>query len=253
MILLPSGGKALEPLFKELEIVKGTYAELKGIHKFGFNPDIDIGAGEDVIGAGGLYPWIVTAGTASIVSNDVKDDVEGVGGQKIVLDGLDENGNIQIIEYEMDGTTPVVTTGDLWLRCPRAYITDIGSELDNAGTITVTVDSKIVATITPGTGQTLQCVYTIPLGYTGYIEEYYTSPGANAAAAYIISDLITRENGKAWRVRERHSISIGSGIPLKIKYPIKLLPLTDIRIHIDDASDVNNRISATMEILLVKD
>lgn len=246
---LPSGGWVEAPVDLLMAIATRQIPDLIGIRKFGYNDDLD--APEDIIRAGGSYVWIVTAGTASIVSSSINDDLAGTGAQKIMLDGLDASGNIQIVEVDMDGTTPVVTT-ETWLRCPRAYVSQSGSGQVNAGLITVTIDSKIAIQINAGDGQSLYAVYTVPLGYKGYITSYHMPIGINVSAAYVIGMIKTNTNGQGWRTREIFSSSVANATPVKLDYPIELDELTDIIFTTDAVSDVNTKISASFDIFLVK-
>src|SRR6056300_1351924 len=50
-----------------------------------------------------------------------------------------------------------------------AAVTSSNTAADNVGTVTVTVDSKSAAIISPARGQTLMTLYTIPAGKKGYL------------------------------------------------------------------------------------
>ena len=78
----------------------------------------------------------------------------------------------------MDGTTTVTTTQQ-FLRVFRMSVETAGSFGNNEGTITATYTggADVAATISPGNGQTLMALYTIPAGYTGYLLSIDVSSG----------------------------------------------------------------------------
>ena len=133
----------------------------------------------------GPYNWIPSARLLEVVSSSASDTLAGVGVQKILISGLDANYN-QISEtVSMNGTTPV-TTVNQYFRINRAISTQAGSTQVNVGSISIrdTGGGTLRATIPivlagTGIGITSQSAYTVPAGYTLFVESSILSINRN--------------------------------------------------------------------------
>lgn len=136
-------------------------------NKFGYNPDVDVGT-EVVASWGGTFTPLTTATEISIVSTDIADDAGGTGCNSVYIYGIDENRNEAIKYYELNGTTPVVTTGDSWLGINRIAMFLCGTGQVNAGTITATAvtGGSTMGQMPAGGGVTQQCIFHVPAGHT---------------------------------------------------------------------------------------
>lgn len=150
-----------------LDIARGVAGPFSHVHKFGENNDIDTGSDPETIwSAGGLYPWdsLSSAQTLYVLSDDANDTDD------LVIQGLDEDYNLQTETVTLTGTTAVTTT-NTFLRVFRMQYMDGGNE----GVITARVTSAsgtIVAQIDEEKSQTLMAVYTVPAGHRAYITGY---------------------------------------------------------------------------------
>jgi len=185
-----------------VQAAKGAYGP--AIYKFGFNPAI--GTDEETVwDAGGLYSYISTAGSVSVVSSDAADDISGTGAQKITIDGLDENWLPKSLEVDMDGTSST-TVASTFIRVFRSFVSQAGSGEVNAGDITLSIGGTTVAKISADMGQTLMAVYTIPAGFTGYITQWSFSSGASASNKYLDGRLIVRKNAGIIQTKARSTV-----------------------------------------------
>ena len=139
-------------------------------NKFGYNSDIDIGT-EVLASWGGTYNPMTTARTLSIASLSANDVDGGTGCHGVVIYGVDENYNQQVVVKLLNGVTPVVTT-ELWLGVTRMAIFRAGSSHINEGVITATatIDSTIQAQIEIGEGTSQQCIYHVGQNSQGLID-----------------------------------------------------------------------------------
>ena len=151
--------------------------------KFGFNNDL--GATWEPIheSSEATYSWPDHADVLNIVSGSADDSgVAGTaaGAHTITIIGLDGDLNEITETVTLQGQTIVSTTNQFY-RVNRAFVASGGTDLDNAGAISIdtAVDSDTVAVIPAGEGQTLQAVYTVPAGYTGYIKRFAISAASN--------------------------------------------------------------------------
>ena len=185
-----------------VQAAKGAYGQ--AVYKFGFNSAITTDE-ETVWDVGGIYSYPSSAGIATIVSTSTADDLVGTGAQKIKIEGLDANYQVQIVEVEMDGTTNVVTT-ETFIRVYRVFVSQAGSGKVNAGNITISVGGAVIAQISANQGQSLMAVYTIPSGFTGYITQWSFSSGSSASNKYLDGRLIIQRFSGVIQTKARSTI-----------------------------------------------
>lgn len=177
-----------------LEVKKGNIPGHSSVSKYGRNYRIN--TVPEVIWSGSTtpYPWIVTAGPASVVSDHINDDGSplGTGARTVTIEGLNSSWAEQSETVTMNGIVPVVTASS-WKRIHRMYVETVGSHTLNEGTIQATVDGDVVAEIPQDKGQTIMAVYTVPHGKTGYLWEPWLIVNMQQAAA-VNYELFAREN-----------------------------------------------------------
>ena len=139
-------------------------------NKFGYNNDIDIGT-EVLWSVGGSFTRLTTARTLSIVSTSTDDDIGGIGATKVIVYGIDENRLSQTEVVDMDGTTPVTTSGS-WLGVNRIAVYLCGTAENNVGTITATAttDLTVQGEIPATEGSTQQCIFFTQDNHTALID-----------------------------------------------------------------------------------
>jgi lipopolysaccharide export system protein LptA len=167
----------------------GAVPGVSPMNKFGTNEDVGTSF-EDIWEQGGKWVKIPTATTLEVASTSTLDTLAGTGAQKIMVSGLDANYDVLEEEVELTGQTPVLTTG-LFLYVNRAYVTQAGTTEANQGIIRIADDSTTWATGVPATasavqaqintlhGQTQQCIYTVPRGFTAFVAAGYLTTDSN--------------------------------------------------------------------------
>lgn len=138
-------------------------AAVRSIPILGENRDIDSGAVPETIAPmGGAYQFPTSATTVSIVSTSAQDTYgTGTGSWIALIEGLDSNYEEIIETVNLTGLTPALTTQS-FLRINSFRTVYHGSGKVNAGTITATVDSKIVRQIDIGEVLDHSAVFTVP-------------------------------------------------------------------------------------------
>ena len=193
----------------------------------------------------GLYVYHLDYGASAkaidIVSSSASDTAV-----TITVQGLDADGVLQTVTKTLTGTTAVTTT-ETWSRVFRAYNSS-STNLVGAVTITETAEvAKILAKVSASDQQTLMAVYTIPLGYTGYLFQGTANIGSGKEAVITYT---TRANGGVFRTQEK--LPIYQAI-IEASRPFQRIPaLTDIEVRAA-ATQTGNVIGATMGILVIKD
>jgi hypothetical protein len=231
-----------------LHVGIGMFPRWSVIDKFGKNAAV--GTSFEPVSNGGSAVLLTTAETLDIVSNNDNDTLLGTGAQKITIEGLDANFAEQTLEVDMDGQTPVTTTGTTWMRFFIAKVTQVGSDASstNIGTITISATTTTTATliILPVEGRTQNAQYTIPAGKTGFLDKiFFTSD----AALVMTGQLQVRPFEEGWQVQREmliqnehifDDLSGSDAIPEK----------SDIRWMAKAATGVTNDATGGFKILL---
>lgn len=151
--------------------------------------------------------------------------------EPITIEGLDIDGEAVTQTITLNGQVTVPLTTPLW-RVNRAYNADGNPLVGNVyifvngatvGGIPSTV-TDVRAFISPGHGQTLQAVYTVPAGKTAYFVGIESSLTKGVGATVITANLqgSTREFGHQFRVQDEFNL-ISSGTSNKTyNFPVPL-------------------------------
>lgn len=243
-----------------LEIQKGNVAGHSIVHKFGRNPDVDIGSTpEDIWNTGGEVTWQILADTLAIVSASANDDAGASGAQEIAIEGLDEDFNAISEAIALDGATPV-TTVNRYLRVFRSYVTQAGTyhgSNEGAITATYTTSTDTAFTIGLGTGQTELGLYTVPAEKIGMLlsATLNVDSGSSKTAQITLNqcpnaqDVTTPFTGAARRVLTFDGIN-GQYIYTP-RAPIVFDERTDIWFACEVATANNTPISVDFDVMLV--
>lgn len=250
------------------EIAKGNITGHSHINKFGMNSEVDTGDTYDIweLGTDTLgvpeYTWPSSAETMNISSST---DADSGATYLVTIEGLDANWVLQSTEVQLTGWTPVAASGT-WIRVFRMYSTGSSSTAGNvyaANTATGTLGNNGVPTalntvrsyFSADGQQTLQALFSIPANTTGYIAKWWTSIlGAVGASQTITAEILTRNFGMAFRVKQSVDLSSDGG-PWQYEwlFPDPVPAQSDIVIHVHDASTINMSVSGGFDIILVDD
>jgi hypothetical protein len=157
----------------ELQVVRNQIENHKSIFKFGFNPDVN-GAEETIWDVGGIYAYPSTAvvmtvttdaGTPAKVTTDAGTPAND-NGVVVTVEGLDGDCNEISEEVTLAGAGTADTT-KTFFRVFRAYVS--GSQAPT-GNLNITNGGTTYARITLGENQTLMALWTVPAGYTGFLD-----------------------------------------------------------------------------------
>ena len=129
------------------------------------------------------YTYITAASTLSLVSTSASDDTSA----KILINGLDSNFNPISETLAMNGTG-AVTTVNSYFRVNNLVMVSPGtSQNTNIGTITLKHSSNVIAQINAGVGKSQSTIYTVPAGYSFYLD----LAEVNTSNSYTGSTIIT--------------------------------------------------------------
>ena len=249
LITTSSGSESGTPFY--LEVQQGKIPGYSMVNKFGYNPSIGSGSFETIWETGDEYPWQSSAVTVDVVSDDTNDDVAGTGARTLRIQGLDGSYNFAEETVDMDGTTTVTTT-QTFLRVFRMSVQTAGTSGNNIGNISVTYTggSDVAATISPGNGQTLMCLYTIPAGYTGYLLSIDVSSGKDQEMDF---KFIQRDNSVTNAAfQTKQFLNVRGGQTSVIFNAINIIPQKS-DIYVSGKGSSTSSASASFDLLLVQD
>lgn len=223
-----------------VNIAAGLVDGYSGVHKYGAVYGTAVGTMSTVwtradTTANALYDWTYSAGTITVESTSGSDTTD------VTISGLDDNYAEVSETLTLTGTSPVSGT-QTFSRVNRAFMAGTAT---NVGDIHVKRGSTIVTEIAADMGQTLQCIYTIPAGKTGYLMNLSASASKNQVVDLF---LFQRPFGGAFRVQSTLSLNQSNEV-LQFPVPLKLTEKTDIDLRAKGSS--NATISADFSIILV--
>jgi hypothetical protein len=246
-----TGGSTVDDIPFYLAVQQGKVPGYSMVNKFGYNSSIGSGAFETIWETGNDYPWQSSAVTVDVVSDDTNDDVAGTGARTLRIQGLDGSYNLAEETVDMDGTTTVTTT-QTFLRVFRMSVETAGTSGNNVGNISVTYTggSDVAATISPGNGQTLMTLYTIPAGYTGYLLSMNISSGKDQEMDF---KFIQRDNSVANAAfQTKQFLNVRGGQTTVIFNAINIIPQKS-DIYVSGKASSTSSSSASFDLLLVQD
>lgn len=232
-------GKQLKQLQEtsrvEWLIATGEIDDVDYINKFGYNDSVST-SWETVWDGNNTYTYIASAGTAVVTSSDTDDN-----GGTVLVSGLNS-------AYEEVSETLTIggSAGSVeFYRVFRAQMVTANTGTENQGTVTVTVDSKSAAIISPEIGQTLMAIYTVPTGKTGYLLQ--VDAGSSKDLEHEIR-LVIKHNGGVWNTKTYHT-QRGGFNSLRFEVPISIPAESDVEIKVKGSA--TSSVSAAFELILV--
>ena len=228
----------------ELQVARNQIAFHKTVFKFGFNPDID-GTEETIWDVGGIYAYPGSA-VAMTVTTDAGTPATD-NGVKVVVQGLDGDYNEVSQEVTLAGAGTATTT-QTFLRVFRAYVS--GSQ-EPTGNLNITNGGTTYARITVGENQTLMAMWTVPAGYTGFLDHVNIATGTTNPNQYVTAQIVQRQLGGVFRVMMRQTLGSGGTADFLLRYPISIPEKTDVEVRAV-SSGSNNLISANFSMIYIK-
>ena len=242
----------------QLQVSRNQITFHEALYKFGYNPDIN-GIEETIWSQGGIYSYPVSAAQLYVSSSSTADTDGGTGANSVKIIGLDADYNEVEEDITLTGQTQKITQTS-WIRVYRMYITLAGSGGAAAGTIYLAdtgataglPTGTVYASILLGAGQTEMAVYTVPAGYTLYLNDINFTAAVSLANSYVQVRFLQRDFGtNIFREQTRVVLQSNTYI-FKFEYPLRIPEKTDIEVRGLSVGSNNNPISATWQGVLIK-
>ena len=173
-------GGAYEPF--DLQVARNQIYGHQQVNIFGYQASVtttSIPVWENAT----TYTYITNASTLTLVSSSASDDTVA----KVLINGLDANFNQISESLQMNGTTGVTTLNSYYRVNSLTMISAGTGQTTNVGTITLKQSSNIVAQINVGIGKSQSTVFTVPAGYTFYLD----LAEVNTSNSYTGSTIVT--------------------------------------------------------------
>lgn len=240
----------------ELAISRGHAEGYRLLYKFGYNPDVN-GDEETVWAEGGDYPWLDNAVTMFVSSSSANDTSGGTGANTIIIQGLDEDYNEIEETVVLSGQTQIATQLS-YLRVYRSYVTLAGSAGTSGGTISIASsgatggvpDGTVYASLALG-NQTQIAAYTVPAGYTLYLDEINFTAALSIANKRVNASFHTRQFGSNVFTTNFINVLQSSQLKQLFKYPQPFTEKTDLECRVSTNTS-NNPIAASFQGVLIK-
>jgi hypothetical protein len=166
----------------DLQVARGQIAGHTVLNIFGYQPSVTT-TSIPVWENASTYTYITSASTLTMVSTSTSDDTNA----RILISGLDSNFNPISETLALNGTTGV-TTVNSYFRVNNLLMTSPGtSQTTNVGTITLKQSSNVVAQINIGISKSQSTIYTVPAGYSFFLD----LAEVNTSNSYTGSTIIT--------------------------------------------------------------
>lgn len=172
--------------------------------KYGYNLDIDIASGREIIAAqGGAFTRPTSAERISIVSTSPNDTNGGTGAWVVEVRCIKEDFSLETENVVLSGTTPTLTTSEC-LYINRIIVISGGTSETNLGTITATQETSgiVLRQIPIASGITQSCLYTVPKGKVSIVERVTFTvirDGGGSAIVRFWGNLYLPEQGLSYR------------------------------------------------------
>ena len=216
---------------------KGLVDNFSAVGQFGYNSDVSTSF-ETITSVGGIYVYPTAASTATVTSSNTASDNNGT----VLVSGLDENYNLASETITIGGAASTTT----FIRVFNARMLTANTGDANVGTITITVDSKTVASIPVGYGSNLSCIYTVPANKRAWIVS--ASVGMSKQKELESKIMVKKiNNGNVWNTVGYQS-SFSVPVYRKFEIPILVEEKTDIEIRAK--ADATSAVSASFGLYL---
>ena len=246
---------AYEPF--DLQVARNQIMGHTSFCQFGINNTVNQ-SNESIWIGSSLYSFPTSASVLKISSSSTDDaSPSGTGAQTVQIQGLDANYAPVSETVALNGQTPVNTTNS-YIRVNKIIVLTAGTSGTSAGFIyagTGDVTDGVPAVIVNQTGlianETESAFYSVPAGYTAYINMWTMSSGNTTANAWTRFTLRIRPFNGVFGIKAQYHIP-GNGIyECAAAYPIAIPEKSDIDIW-GYASGGTALVSSQLQIVLIK-
>jgi len=240
----------------ELQVSRGQITMHSNFCQFGFNSAVGTSY-ETVWIEGGTYSFPAAASVMKVSSSSATDDKDSTGAHTVLIEGVDGSYNAVSETITLEGQTEQTTTNS-YLRVNKMTVltagsggTSVGVIYAGTGTVTAGVPAVVVNRTGVNSNESESAFYTVPAGYTAYINRWSMSSANSTAEASTQFALRVRPYGGVFGFKALY-YTPGNGIyECEALYPVGIPEKADIEVRAA-ASTGTSGASTQLQILLIK-
>lgn len=226
---------------ERINVARGLVVNTTWLHRLGYIPTMPNNA-ETVIMSGGITTGRYTFPAAASVMNVYSTSASDNSTKSILVSGLNANYEPISETVVLNGTANVTTTNQ-YLRIQRLSTAGANAITGNV----VISNATVLAHLRSGDGQSLQSVYTVPKGQTGYLSQISASvPKGGDAVFRLYSKSVSSSFSLVRHIFALNEQSYQYDFP----YPTLLPEKTDIEMTVLSSTGSASA-TATFDILIV--
>lgn len=238
--------------FQGIHLAKGLIYNYKPFFQFGSASAV--GTSEVTVwNASSLYVYPPGPMQMKVSSSSVNDNPAGTGAGQITINGLDHNYDEVEEVVILDGRNPVLTN-TFFVRVFNARVTcgtdAAGDVYVGDGTVTAGVPQIKYAKVVVGDNDTMMALWTVPRGYTAYMQQGTISSGTESANRYITAKLKIRPFGQCFQTKAKVTGS-NTFMPFDFGVALPITEKSDIEARAV-ASGGTQQVSVTFSIIYGK-
>jgi hypothetical protein len=245
---------AFEPF--DLQVARQQITFHEAFCQFGINTAV--GTSNETVWIGSnTYTFPTAAAVMKISSSSTDDDAAGTGARTVLVDGLNANYERVTEIVSLDGQTQVDTTNS-YIRVNKMIVLTAGSGGTSVGNIyagTGAAVSGVPPTVVNQTGilanETESAFYTVPAGYTAFINMWTMSSGNTTPDEWTRFTLRVRPFGGVFGIKAQYHIAASGIYECKAAYPLPIPEKADLEV-LAATSDGSASVSTQLQIILVK-
>ena len=241
----------------DLQVARGQITMHSSFCQFGINTAV--GTSNETVWIGSSTYTFPSSASVLKISSSSADDASpsGTGAKTVQIQGLNASYEPVVETVTLNGQTAVNTTNS-YIRVNKMIVLTAGTGGTSVGNIyagTGAVNSGVPAVVVNQTGilanETESGFYTVPAGYTAFINMWTMSSGNTTADAWTRFTLRLRPFGGVFGIKAQYHIQ-GNGIyECAAAYPIAIPEKSDIDIW-GYASGGTALVSSQLQIVLIK-
>ena len=239
----------------ELQVARGQIGFHNSFCQFGINTAVGTSA-ETIWIPGGTYSFPAAASVLKVSSASATDDKDSTGAHTVLIEGLDGSYNAVSEIITLEGQTEQNTTNS-YLRVNKMTVltagsggTSVGQIYAGTGTVTAGVPAVIFNVTGVNSNESESAFYTVPAGYTAYLNRFTLSASNTTATANTQFALRVRPYGGVFGYKAYYYMPSNSVFECEAFYPSPVPEKSDIEV-LATASSGTSGASTQLQILLV--
>ena len=240
----------------ELQVARGQIEGHSSFCQFGINTAVGT-ANETIWIGSNTYTFPAAASVLKVSSSSASDAAAGTGARTVQIQGLNAAYEAVVETVILNGQTEVNTTNS-YLRVNKMIVLTAGSGGTSVGNIyagTGTVTDGVPAVVVNQTGvlanETESGFYTVPAGYTAFINMWTMSSGNTTADEWTRFTLRIRPEGGVFGIKAQYHIAASGIYECVAAYPLPIPEKADLEI-LAATSDGSASVSTQLQLMLIK-